>query len=90
MRHCPRCHHPIRRYGYTCECGDYWDQDFFYAKFGFGMNAAPYTESNPGQLGYDVMNGDPTIGLDGGLVEDLRTGQVEFEVAPGIDLDLGF
>lgn len=37
MHYCPRCGHHVRHYGYTCGCGDVWDQDFFYAEFGFGM-----------------------------------------------------
>jgi hypothetical protein len=48
-----------------------------------------WTKARFGQFGFDLIDGDPTIGLGGGLVEDLRTGEIELEVAPGIDVPLG-
>ena len=48
-----------------------------------------YTEARFGELGFNVLDGDMTVGLGGGLVEDLGTGQVELQVAPGVDIPLG-
>lgn len=48
----------------------------------------PKRQSDVGQVGFDVLRGDVTIGLGGGLVEDVRTGDVELQIAPGIDFDL--
>ncbi len=39
-------------------------------------------------FGIDVTDGDPVINFGGGFGEDLRTGELEFEVAPGIDIPL--
>jgi hypothetical protein len=36
----------------------------------------------------DLSDGDLTVGLGGGLVEDLSTGDLELQIAPGIDIDL--
>lgn len=43
--------------------------------------------ADPGQVSVNY-DGDVTIGLGGGLVEDLSTGRVELEIAPGFDVDL--
>ncbi len=45
-----------------------------------------YTEARFGELGFNVLDGDMTVGLGNGLVEDLGTGQLEYEVAPGVDI----
>lgn len=46
--------------------------------------------SYPGMpdFGIDVTSGDPVINFGGGFGEDLRTGELEFEIAPGIDIPL--
>jgi hypothetical protein len=47
-----------------------------------------WDQSRFGALGIDLLDGDVTIGLGNGLVEDLSTGQVELQIAPGIDIPL--
>jgi hypothetical protein len=39
-------------------------------------------------LGVDVTDGDPVLNLGGGIGEDLRTGEIEFEILPGLDIPL--
>lgn len=45
---------------------------------------------DPADFGQVSVNfeGDVTVGLGGGLVEDLNTGEVELEIFPGFDIDL--
>lgn len=48
----------------------------------------PYGDGNAGDLGFDVTDGDLTIGLGDGLAIDTETGDLELEIAPGLDVPL--
>jgi hypothetical protein len=45
----------------------------------------PFYANQPG-LGIDVEDGDVVENLGNGLGIDLATGELEFEIAPGIDI----
>jgi hypothetical protein len=45
------------------------------------------TEDNAGDLSVGVNNGDLNVGLGGGLTVDVETGDLGFQVAPGISFD---
>lgn len=45
-------------------------------------------DSNVGQLGVDVTDGDLTVGLGNGLAIDTQTGELELEIFPGVDIPL--
>lgn len=46
--------------------------------------------SYPGMpsFGFDVTDGDPVMNLGNGLGVDLATGELELQIAPGIDIPL--
>ena len=74
---CPDC--GSRVYSNRSCCGN---------SFG-SIGGSVFGGSAPGQLGVDLSDGDLTVGLGGGLVEDLSTGDIELQIAPGIDLSDG-
>jgi hypothetical protein len=49
--------------------------------------AAAVTSDNLGRVDIDPISGDLEIGIGGGLTMDVETGEVGFEVAPGLAIN---
>lgn len=73
--YCEHCSAHVSLYGHKSWCRHYVAKN-------------QTSQTDPGQIGFDMLNGDPTVGLGSGLVMDLCTGDVELQIAPGIDIDL--
>lgn len=59
---------------------------------GFGYTCGcshVWTESRFDDFGFDVTDGDFVVELGDGIGIDMRTGQLEEEIAPGVDVPLG-